>query len=538
MIRRLIIYGLLGLPLLMDACRNPLEGVQLRIKDPLQQSVVTLRFADPAGNPLPKNSRVRIVGPDADRVVTTLNTKNYKINADGNLLVAASPLVTPSDQQPFRFTVVVEADGYLTVVQPVVLTSTHPQTYAVRQISLTQPPRTLAATRAAGRAGADGTVPTALALTTAGQTGETDPATVTLPVGTKLTDQLGQPVGGNLTMAVLHTNARTGEANSQVPGRGVLSNVTGLDNGPALGNLRTTSVAGSVTIELYNEAFQLVKNLSQPVTWTMDISPTTLNGQTGRTVQAGDPIPLFSYDALTNRWQQEKPGVVFQNAQGRLTYRAEAAHLAAYVAAWTEPICEVGPVFRVSSKLTNVDVNYLCKLVDATTGATVGTFYANVNTGSLIRVYHQSPGRRLKLRVYDETDAWGKGVKGGLVAESAAGNTCDQTPVPVSLDELPVPPVMQLGFTFSCPGGTKLDEAALPAEMRTQYSEAGKEDWRDLITATRTERKKTSYKLQLGRTYDLRASTDGGNTWPLRQNDYLIDKRDWTLKIRAPMYCQ
>lgn len=535
---RPFLYGLLVLPVLMDACQNPIEGIQIRVKDPIQAGVVECRLYDPAGNPLPKNSRIRIAGPDADRVVTTLNTTRYKLNADGILLVAPSPAVSLSTQQPFRFTVVVEADDYLTVVQPIVLTNTNRVTRVVRQISLSKPPRTLTATRATGRAGADGTMSGPLVLTTAEKNPDADRAVVTVESGTTLTDRDDQPLQGGLTLAVIHTNTRT-DATSQVPGGGILSYVNGWNGAPSPGTLRVISMAGSVTVELYDETYRLAKKLSRPIRWTMDLNPATINGKKGRAVQAGDTIPLFSYDAFTYRWQQEKPGVVVRNAQtGRLTYQAEAPHAAAYVATWTESVCEVGPVFRVNSKLANVDVNYLCKLIDAETGAQVGAFYANANNGSLIRIANQTEGRRFKLRIYDETDAWGKGAKGGLIAESGIGATCDPTPVTINLAGLPVPPVMNVEIKFSCPGGTTLDEAALPAQIRTQYSEAGKENWRELITATRTVRRVSSYKIQAGRKYDFRASTDGGATWPLRQNDYLIEKAEWVLKIRASMYCK
>lgn len=536
---RPLFYSLIILPVLMDACQNPIDGVQIRVKDPIQAGVVECRLYDPAGNPLPKNSRVLVAGPDADRVVTTLNTTRYKLNADGILLLAPSPAVTLTTQQPFRFTIVVEADDYLTVVQPLVLTNANRLTRVVRQISLSKPPRTLAAARIPGRAGTDGALAGTLGLTTAEKTPDADQAAVTLEPGTNLADRDGVPLRGGLTLAVVHTNTRTGDALSQVPGGGILSAVNGRNGGPSPGTLRVTSMAGSVAMEVYDETYRLAKKLSRPARWTMNLNPATLNRSTGRAVQAGDTIPLFSYDAFANRWQREQAGVVVRNAQtGRLTYQAEAPHAAAYVATWTESVCDVGPVFRVSSQLANVDINYLCKLVDAQTGALVSTFHANVNNGSLIRITNQVRGRRLKLRIYDETDAWKEGTKGGLMAESGVGTTCDPTPVGIDLAGLPVPPVMSVEVRFTCPGGTTLDETALPAQIRTQYSEAGKEDWNDLVTITRTVRKVSSYKIQLGQKYDFRASTDGGASWPLRQNDQVIDKAEWVLKIRVPIYCK
>ncbi|QHV94075.1 hypothetical protein [Spirosoma endbachense] len=538
--RRCLLYCLIGLPALIDSCQNPLDGVELRVKDPIQAGVVEYRFYDPAGNPIPETNWVKIAGANAAQVVTTLNTTRYKINTDGNLLLAASPSVTLSNQTPFRFTAVVEADDYLTVVQPITLTSSSRVTRTVRRINMLKPPSTLTAARTTGRAATDGTVSAALGLTTAEQTKGIDHATVTIGSGTKLIDRDGQPVGGGLTMSVIHTNARTSNATSQVPGGGVMSYVNGRNGSPSLGTLRIASIAGSVTFEIYNETYQLANKLSKSASWSMELNPATINGVTGRAVQAGDSIPLYSYDAFTNRWQEETPGVVKLNSQtGTLEYQAQAPSVGAYVATWAESICDVGPVFKVvGSALNSVDVNYLCKLIDATTGAQVGSFYANANNNSIIRVYNQPRGRQYKLQIYDETDAWGKGKKGGLIAESAKGATCDETQIPINLSALPVPPIMKLEFNFSCPGGMTLDESALPAEIRTQYSLAGKDNWHDLITATRTQRKVSSYKIQIGQTYDFRASTDGGASWPLRQNDYLVDKPEWVLKIKAEMYCK
>ena len=523
---------------LIDACQNPLEGVKLRTKDPINTGVIELRLYDPAGNPLPKTSQVQLVGPDADKLVTTLNTNRYKVNADGVLLLAAMPGVVATAQKPLRFTVFVEADGYLTVVQPFTITNDSRVTRVVRWINLEKPPRTLAAGRIKGRAGADGAISGPMALLTPSPAGSEDKASVILEPGTQLTDRDGAPVDGDLTLTALYTNARDGALTSQVPGGGILWNVGALTTGTSLGTMRVTSLAGSITLEAFAREYRLAHASSQPINWRMDLNPNTINGKTGRPIQAGDRIPLYSYDAITNRWQEETPGQVVRTVTGGLEYQATATRLVAYVATWTDAVCDAGPVFSVSSKLANVDVNYLCKLVNVSTGQVISSFYANINNNALIRIYNQPSGLRLKLQVFDETDAWGKGAKGGLMAESGVAESCNQTPVGISLAALPVPPVMNLEFSFSCPGGTQLDESLLPSLIKTQYSEVGKENWRDLFSATRTERKVASYKIQVGRRYDFRASTDGGATWPLRENNYLVDKPEWSLKIRSEAYCK
>lgn len=523
---------LLSLFLGLEACQNPLEGVTIGLKDPIQSGVIECRLYDPAGNPLPANSRIIISGPDANAVVTTLNSKKYKITTDGVLLLAVSPEVMPSAQRPFRFTVAIVTPDYLTVVQPFVLTNGNRQVRSLPLISLSKPPVGMTPADQSGQPANTGTI---LSLHTS-PTAQGDMARVQIPSGTSFTDREGKPVSGKLTLQLIHTNARTGNAAGQLPGGPVFSNVVGVGAGTSL---RAQSVAGSISIKVFNEDFQLVQQLSQPGELNMDLNPGTVNPRAGRTIQPGDSIPLFSYDAVTGVWKPEKAGIVVREAStGRLTLQARFTQAVSYIAAWTTPVCSLGPVFSVRSKLTGVDVKYKCQLIDAQTKAVVTTFFAGVNNNDRIAIANQEAGRSFILRVFDETDAWGKGAKGGLIGESAPATSCDQTPIALLLNELPVPPSMQLQFQFSCPQGKLLDEASLPALMLTQYSEVGKDNWRDLVSATRTQRNVTSYKLRVGQRYDFRASTDGGASWPLRQNDYLVDKATWALKIKAEMYCK
>lgn len=535
---RILGYICLGLAAGLLTCQNPLEDVKIGLKDPIEQGVVDIRLADPAGNPRPTNYRVLVAGPNAGQVVTTLNTTRFRVNPEGVLLLAAAPGTVLSNDQPFRFTAVVEAPDYLTVLQPFVLTGPNRTGRWVRQVHLTKYPQSLLPARAGGAADGSGSLSAALTATTTGAA-DVFQASVQWAAGTKLTDRDGKAVGGATTAQLLYTPNRYDDALGYVPGNGVLSSVAGLPGQSSLGSMRIVSLAGAVAMELFNDQYQLANQFTPAARWTMDINATTTNPKTGRAVQPGDTIPLYSYDAFLNRWQAESPGVVIRNGQtGRLAYQATASHAAAYVAAWTESVCDAGPIFSVSSKLANVDVNYRCELIDVQTGQGIGVFYANVNNGAQIWVTNQRSGRRLKLRVYDETDAWGKGAKGGLIAESAIGETCNPKPVPINLGELPMPPITKLALDFRCPAGTTLDEASLPAQIITQYSEVGQEAWRDLITATRTARNVTSFKLQSGRRYDFRASTDGGATWPLRENNYLVDKPEWSLVIRVASYCK
>ncbi len=324
------------------ACRNPLEGVDLRTKAPITTGLIDIRLYDPAGNPVPKSSRVTLTGPDASKIVTTLRKADYSVNADGLLRLAVLPSLAPSKERPIQFTLVVEADGYLTIVQPITVTSRNRQTRTLRWIDPARPPRTLAVGRIYKNTGADGATSGPVALLTPSPPQSTDKASVLLEPGTRLLDRDGKPVAGTITLTTLYTNARE-LTTSQVPGGGRLADVKPHDGMTGPGPFRVLSMAGSVTLESYSSAYQLAYTSSQPMVCYMDLNPATINAQTGRPIQPGDSIPLFSYDAVTRQWQQEKAGVVTRSLVGGLEYQVSIDRFLTYVAAWTEPVCDSDP---------------------------------------------------------------------------------------------------------------------------------------------------------------------------------------------------
>ncbi len=323
---------------LIIACRNPLAGVDLRPKAPIATGIIDIRLQDPAGNPLPQHSRVTLTGTDASKIVTTRNTTNYSVNADGLLRLAVLPSLAPSREQPIQFTLVVEADGYLTIVHPITVTSRNRLTHTLRWIDPARPPRTLAAGRTYKNTGADGATSGPVALLTPSPSQSTDKASVLLEPGTRLLDRDGKPVAGTITLTTLYTNARE-STTSKMPGGGRLSRVTAHNGTVDPDDIHILSMAGAVTLESYSSAYQLAYSSSQPMVCYMDLNPATINAQTGRPIQPGDSIPLFSYDAVTRQWQPEKAGTVTRSLAGRLEYQVSVDRFLTYVAAWPEPVC-------------------------------------------------------------------------------------------------------------------------------------------------------------------------------------------------------
>jgi hypothetical protein len=108
----------------------------------------------------------------------------------------------------------------------------------------------------------------------------------------------------------------------------------------------------------------------------------------------------------------------------------------------------------------------------------------------------------------------------------------------MDLIKLKAPDFVEVGFVLQCPSGKTFDDTYLPKEMKAQYSLAGKNAYRDLVTFTPNTKKVKTYKLEIKQNYDFRVSTDGGATWPYKQNDYKIDNQRWTFLISAENYCK
>lgn len=517
---------------LVTACQNPLENLAIGFKDPIEEGIVEIRFRSLKGA-IPKAVELTLAGADANEIVTTLNTNNFKINEDGVLLLAASPESNYSNTNPLNFLVVAQATDYLDIIQPVELADTGRQTVSPAWIKLTDPPLHLSATQLTGVNPSAG-----LTATTPVINQKKDNVTATFASGSELTDAGGKGLSGPFTAALVHIENRGNTPANYLPAGSIMSAVTGLD-GKDLGSQQLSQIAGAFSLELYDDQFRMAQQISKPVSCAMTLNPELINPTLGRPIQAGDVIPLFRHNRFTDRWQQEKPASVTRNTStGQLECKMALSHPELWVAGWTQSVCDEGPVFIVSSHLTQVDIRYLCKVVDADTKQELNSFYTFLNNGDRITLTHLRQNQKVQFRVYNYNDAYSTGDPGQPLFETAPLLACNQTPQTLNLQKLPVPPSITVSFDFVCPPPTKLNESLLPAKIRLQYSAEGKREWSDLVTLERKNPKAMSYKLQLKKPYDIRVSTDGGATWPLEQTHFVPDNNRLAFEIASPEFCK
>lgn len=522
---------LLLMGIAMCACQNPLKDVELRFIEPLP-TTVELRLK-PEGGVLPKQLTVRVVGQDAGEVVTPLNTTKFKVSEDGRLYLSLRSSATPTANKPIRFTVVGTADDAYAVVFPVVLSGRNQRIFGE---DLFREQTKAPIVQTTGSSDATGALKAILTTQTPSANPGGSTTQFTIPAGVQLKDPLGAVVAGTINVRMKQLDTRSV---AQFAGSGILFQPLTAAGQPSP-TQQFGTVAGGVRILAYNDDYQLIKSFTKPARLTFRLIPQLINPQKNRPVQAGDLISLFSYDATVGRWQQELAGTVVRNARNELEYVAEVTHLSDWVAAFTNSICESGPVFKISSPIPPGNLLYRCQVIDAVTNLPVPNtsgntdFYSTITNGRTLQLYFLPTGSKVKLKVYDSASP--------TVVTSAAVDGCAATQVPLDLSSfstpknLPVPVTVALQFPCK-----SLNEAKLPTKaIYAQFRESGTTNWYDLPVLRyepgKTEFSIVTYDVKIGKTYDIQAGASPGN-YTVSQPNQLIDSNKWVIRIKTKEYC-
>ncbi|GAB3937129.1 hypothetical protein [Larkinella terrae] len=525
---------------MLDACQNPLENFELKFKDPLAVAV-QIKYTIPTGLSLDKLT-IKVAGPDAEKVVTTLNTRKFKLTSDGKLFLCLQPSVTPSATAPLRFNVVALSPESVDHIQEIKLENSNQRNLT---ITLVSNKNNAEPAHESFKGTESGTVQNTATVKTKAEPSVSQ-ATVTVPQGSEVKDVAGQPVGGALTVTADPVdNSNTSRAVSELPGHGIINAST--SEGGFLGNQQVLSVAGGVRITVYNDEYQLAKTFSKPIQIAFAIKPQMMNPNAGRLVQAGDQIPLFSFDEITNKWTREEAGKVQRNASGELEYVAEIKHLSLWVAAFTEEVCDQGPTFKFVSNYADRSPGYRCEVIDQAgnlvirAGETI-SFTGTINNGSSTRITNLKKGLKIRLRLYDNND-------NNKVYLSPEIDGCSNTEVPFDLKSVVYKPVapaapdkrqnVTITLNFKC-GSKGINPDKLPFKvLYAQFRAAGSQDeWKDLPTL-RWPALSTTVFVELNKVYDLRWGSIPDRL-DIEIKDYKVTSTSWPIDLtesESKQYC-
>lgn len=521
--------GLLCVSLLEMSCANPLDGFVLGFKEPLDKATIRVQFSLPNDGKLPSDLNFQVVGKDADKIVTNLNTKNFKISKEGILILAVSPEYVPSSSSPIKVTLVAESKDYTKIIREVTFTNTNNYSF---YFGFTK--RNVGGNANASQLVLDVTKSKKLEVQSFNNS---ERVQVVIPENTVFLSANNEAVKGVIDVTLQHFNSKNSK--SYLPAGGVATNPVDKNNKPLAEPFDFYQTAGVVSIEMSTQSQEIIKKFSIPLKVNLEVSSTVLNPITNKSIAEKDKVILFSYDTDTGVWKEENELTIGKSSQtGNLEVAFEVSHLTYWIIGWKRNICRVGPSYTIKSDFKDLDISYYSQLVDASNNQLIRDYYITLNNGAVANIsFIPKVAENVKFRIFDYNNFYGGNSK-DFIVESAVLPICGTNSLTLDLTKLSIPKFIELDIKVICPQGKVLDEGGLPAQMKVQYSEPNKNAWRDVGVLTRYNRKVKTYKMQLGKKYDMRGSTDGGVTWPYVQRDYLVDKQIWSFELPGKEYCK
>ena len=519
------IFLLIGLG--MYACKNPLEDIEIAIKDPIANSAIKIYYvnansADTAR--IPKNLKITILGKDADKVVNSVGTNKISVSKDGLLGIAISPNYST---RPVKITVLAESEGFLPSIEEFEITGTGNMERTSRMFKPSNLPAGISSGTAIVESGSNGSE--SKIFTTGGKK---EQAQMTIPAGLISTDKTGKIISGKLSYTLFYYEV---SAQNFVPSSYTIYNAIGLDN--KVLKPFDLNAFGFFSLSIFNENFERVTNLSKPVDLVVEISENYLRVNENK-LKAGDKIPFWGY--INGTWKMLNEVILERNDKGKLAVKISISNATYYAFGEMIEICEKGPRFSVVSKFAGMDTYYYAKFLDAITGVQTGAFFMNLNNGAITNI----SGQRLRknkviMQLYNYNNHYGGDLNNNPIFKSEPFDICEDKKIMVDVSSLPEPKSVTLEITIKCPEGKVLDESKFPAAMQLQYQLSGTgNNWTDLLSLTRSVRKVKTYKLNFGKKYNLRATTNPAQGWPFLQRDTTIRQDYFLLKLDGQGYCK
>ncbi|WP_305951739.1 hypothetical protein [Emticicia oligotrophica] len=513
----------------VTACKNPLDGFILGFKEPINKSTLRVQFSLPENGQLPQDLDFRIVGQDADKIVTNLNSKNFKISKEGLIVLAVEPLIIPSVSAPIKFTLVAESKAYTKIIKEFIFKNAGNYSLYFPFVKR-EAPGVINATQQQF----DPKRSTSIQIASFNKQ---ENISISVAENTLFYNSDNNSKTDLFDIVVNHYSSANSK--SYLPAGGVATNPVDVNDKPLAEPFDFLQTAALFSLEMSTDKDEVIKKFSKPLNATIEIAGNIINPQSNVNIASNDKIGVFSYDTDIGLWKEEGETYIKKNEQtGKFEIKFEIPHVTYWIAGWKRNICRTGPSFISKSLVKDLDIVYYAQLVNVVDNKLIRDYYISANDGATFNVsFIPKVAEKVKFRVFDYNNFYGGNLKTPIV-ESPEIPLCGVSKTTIDLSKITIPKYVELDVKLVCPQGQTLNEAGLPSEMKIQFSEPDKNLWRDIGVLTRANSKLKTYKMQVGQKFDLRASTDGGVSWPYVQKNYLIDKQNWSFRITMKDYCK
>lgn len=318
---QILLFVLIAFTVVMSfyACQkieDPTRGVKLILNYDLLKTNINVRFYDAAtglriGAEDGKQVSVSISGETSSAVIDMAGEsgKTYK-SGGGYMTLYLNPNVEyqPDIDNPIRFTIVAQLDGYLEASRSMVITKEGDYFVEMTMVQSQLPPEgvviareTEVGTLIQGKVQADISVKT-----------NKNQASVLIQEGTVIKDENGNTLGGSLNVEITYFNNLADQSLAAFPG-GLLSGLQ--KNGNAEDGVFYT--AGFLSVEITDNNGRKAKTFEgEPLAISIMVSEQTYNPQTFSNINTGDNVSVFSYDPAAGYWDYEQSSTMQASYSG------------------------------------------------------------------------------------------------------------------------------------------------------------------------------------------------------------------------------
>ena len=284
------------------------NSLGIEIMEPVG-TLVSVTFIDSAtGNPIAMSdgelAQVRLSGDDGDKVMTLdrVQSDSFQV-ADGFLNVALREDVVPAEERPVRFSIVVQAPGYIGTSRKVTLSTIGEHAFTIPMVSLNNVPSGVAvAENTSATASESGELADSVFLSTT-PTEETSgtSASVTAKAGTVVRDANGDPLRGQITTRLTFFSSESQSSLLAFPGG--LSDVTFASDENGESSEGAFISAGMPVLSMTDEFGNVANRFDPPVSLDMVIPGDTIDAVTGEPLAVGSTIPFWNYNQGDGTWE-------------------------------------------------------------------------------------------------------------------------------------------------------------------------------------------------------------------------------------------
>jgi hypothetical protein len=413
-----------GLFMLMagfSACKNVGDDFHIIVDPQMTKAQFSIQFVDaqsqqPIGMDEEKLIQISIVGKDADKVcdVTGVQNTSYIVKK-GFLNLGISINQSLQTNEPIRFTIVAQADGYLTNCFPVIISGDIKQLIKITMVNKTSLPEGVTYISDNSLISEDGRIGTTTTIRTSDLSIDNVKAGLTVFDESILVDNAGTSLNGQLNTEMTFFSCTNDQSMASFPG-GLLA--FDIHRGDEIFSSLFAS-AGFISIEITDQSGRKAATINgKPLQLDMEIPGTTFNPLTNTLVQTGDTVPLWSMDINEGFWRYESTNPVQLNRANRLNYTCELNHLTLFNVDWPERNLDVNTLEpgstttwwginnRTSNGLQNGDklfLNYKLRRQTDNTVITESFLIATIgNIDTLVNVLCDYP---IKLELFTHTQS-------------------------------------------------------------------------------------------------------------------------------------